>query len=144
MTQTPNVQAVSLGFSQWTIHLSGNAKDTWNDECTRTASDPRGSVSPDQTLRTKVWKIFSIHQNDRGLTACSSIEDHNDAWDNLWESDNSDMWDRGRPSPALIDLLEQREDILSPIAANGQRKKILVPVRGPLFYFSKNQEIDSV
>ncbi|KAJ5264624.1 hypothetical protein N7505_007417 [Penicillium chrysogenum] len=57
----------------------------------------------------------------------SSIEDHNDAWNNLWESDNSDMWDRGKPSPALIDLLEQREDILSPIAANGQRKKILIP-----------------
>ncbi|KAJ6181199.1 hypothetical protein N7519_011660 [Penicillium mononematosum] len=57
----------------------------------------------------------------------SSIENHNAAWDSLWETDNSDMWDRGNPSPALVDLLEQREDILSPIAANGQRKKILVP-----------------
>jgi hypothetical protein len=47
------------------------------------------------------------------------------------------MWDRGKPSPALIDLLEQREDILSPIAANGQRKKILVPVRSLLLYFSQ-------
>ncbi|KAJ5837416.1 uncharacterized protein N7525_002604 [Penicillium rubens] len=57
----------------------------------------------------------------------SSIENHNEAWDRLWETDNSDMWDRGKPSPALVDLLEQREDILSPIAANGRRKKILVP-----------------
>lgn len=79
---------------------------------------------------------FLIQWSDGSLTACSSIEDHNDAWDNLWETDNSDMWDRGKPSPALIDLLEQREDILSPIAANNQRKKVLVPVRGLLFYFS--------
>lgn len=39
------------------------------------------------------------------------------------------MWDRGKPSPALIDLLEQREEILSPITADGRRKKVLVPVR---------------
>lgn len=87
---------------------------------------------------------FLFQWNDRGLTARSSIESHNGAWDNLWETDNSDMWDRGRPSPALIDLLEQREDVLSPIAANGQRKRILVPVRGLLFYFSEMQETYSM
>lgn len=47
------------------------------------------------------------------------------------------MWDRGKPSPALIDLLEQREDMLCPIAANGQRKKILVPVSGLPIYSSE-------
>ncbi|KAJ5728078.1 hypothetical protein N7493_004408 [Penicillium malachiteum] len=55
----------------------------------------------------------------------SSIEKHNDAWTDLWDTDNSDMWDRGKPSPALIDLLEQREDILGPIAADGRRKTVL-------------------
>lgn len=39
------------------------------------------------------------------------------------------MWDRGKPSPALLDLLEQREEILNPIMANGRRKKVLVPVK---------------
>ncbi|KXG52039.1 Pyridoxal phosphate-dependent transferase, major region, subdomain 1 [Penicillium griseofulvum] len=57
----------------------------------------------------------------------SSIENHNDAWSNLWDTDNSDMWDRGKPSPALIDLLEQRGEILNPIAADGRRKKAFVP-----------------
>ncbi|KAJ5358067.1 hypothetical protein N7541_005225 [Penicillium brevicompactum] len=57
----------------------------------------------------------------------SSIESHSDEWTNLWDTGNSDMWDRGMPSPALIDLLEQREDILSPIAADGRRRKALVP-----------------
>jgi hypothetical protein len=80
-----------------------------------------------------------IQSSDRGLTARSSIENHNAAWDSLWETDNSDMWDRGKPSPALVDLLEQREDILSPITANGQRKKILVPVRRLTFLFLTNQ-----
>ncbi|KAJ5722816.1 hypothetical protein N7488_000851 [Penicillium malachiteum] len=62
----------------------------------------------------------------------SSIEKHNDAWTDLWDTDNSDMWDRGKPSPALMDLLEQREDILSPMAADGRRKTVLVPVMIPL------------
>ncbi|PYH92842.1 S-adenosyl-L-methionine-dependent methyltransferase [Aspergillus ellipticus CBS 707.79] len=55
------------------------------------------------------------------------IEDHNNGWKNLWDTDNSDMWDRGKPSPALINLLEQREDIISPVTADGRRKKVLVP-----------------
>ncbi|KAJ5736518.1 uncharacterized protein N7483_001643, partial [Penicillium malachiteum] len=55
-----------------------------------------------------------------------SIENHNDAWTDLWDTDKSDMWDRGRPSPALIDLLEQREEVLSPIAADSRRKTVLV------------------
>ncbi|KAK5806884.1 hypothetical protein VI817_001142 [Penicillium citrinum] len=36
------------------------------------------------------------------------------------------MWDRGKPSPALIDLIE-KDDILNPITAEGRRKKVLVP-----------------
>lgn len=58
----------------------------------------------------------------------SEIEDHNEAWANLWDTNNDDMWDRGRPSPALIDLIE-KDDVLNPITAEGQRRKVLVPVR---------------
>ncbi|KAJ9485146.1 hypothetical protein VN97_g8224 [Penicillium thymicola] len=79
-------------------------------------------LTPPERLQTPEGRSRLISHFEQ-----SSIEDHNDAWNNLWETDNSDMWDRGKPSPALIDLLEQREDILSPIAANGQKKKILVP-----------------
>ncbi|CAI7573229.1 unnamed protein product [Penicillium manginii] len=57
----------------------------------------------------------------------SSINNHNEAWTNLWETNNDDMWDRGKPSPALINLIEQRPDILSPITADGRRKKVLIP-----------------
>jgi hypothetical protein len=58
----------------------------------------------------------------------SSIDDHSAAWSNLWDTDNSDMWDRGKPSPALIDALEQKKDVFNPIVADGRRKRALVPV----------------
>jgi hypothetical protein len=38
------------------------------------------------------------------------------------------MWDRGKPSPALIDLVEYRKELFQPLAADGRRKKALVPV----------------
>ncbi|KAJ5295741.1 S-adenosyl-L-methionine-dependent methyltransferase [Penicillium antarcticum] len=56
-----------------------------------------------------------------------SIDDHSAAWSNLWDTDNSDMWDRGKPSPALIDALEQNQDTFNPITADGRRKRALVP-----------------
>ncbi|KZF23609.1 thiopurine S-methyltransferase family protein [Xylona heveae TC161] len=54
-------------------------------------------------------------------------DDHGSAWSALWDSDDSDLWDRGKPSPALIDLIEQQSELLRPIAENGRRKKALVP-----------------
>ncbi|KAE8150625.1 hypothetical protein BDV25DRAFT_129389 [Aspergillus avenaceus] len=35
------------------------------------------------------------------------IDDHGSGWSSLWDSNESDLWDRGRPSPALIDIVEQ-------------------------------------
>ncbi|OJJ87926.1 uncharacterized protein ASPGLDRAFT_164579 [Aspergillus glaucus CBS 516.65] len=61
------------------------------------------------------------HFNER------AIDDHSAAWSNLWDTDESDMWDRGKPSPALIDLLEQKADALSAITPDGKRKSALVP-----------------
>ncbi|KAE8389089.1 thiol methyltransferase [Aspergillus alliaceus] len=55
------------------------------------------------------------------------VQDHGAAWAALWDAQNNDMWDRGKPSPALIDLVEQREDLFQPLAADGRRKKVLVP-----------------
>ncbi|KAE8338033.1 hypothetical protein BDV24DRAFT_177144 [Aspergillus arachidicola] len=63
------------------------------------------------------------HFHDRPL------EDHGSGWSSLWDSNESDLWDRGKPSPALIDLIEQEKDnaIFRPLKPDGQRKKALVP-----------------
>ncbi|KAK1507831.1 thiopurine S-methyltransferase family protein [Colletotrichum costaricense] len=47
-------------------------------------------------------------------------------WSELWDSDESDLWDRGKPSPALIDLIESRAEGI-PRATGGRRPKVLVP-----------------
>jgi hypothetical protein len=49
-------------------------------------------------------------------------------WDELWKSDFT-PWDRGFPNPALVDTLNDKQDILGkPIIQGGnQRKKALVP-----------------
>ncbi|KAF4806447.1 putative thiol methyltransferase 2 [Colletotrichum siamense] len=47
-------------------------------------------------------------------------------WAELWESDESNLWDRGKPSPALIDLVESRSEVL-PRPSTGRRLKALVP-----------------
>jgi hypothetical protein len=67
------------------------------------------------------------------LTCDRSVGDHSAAWSNLWDTDNSDMWDRGKPSPALIDLVERNKDFLNPVTADGRRKRALVPVRQSWF-----------
>lgn len=57
-----------------------------------------------------------------------AIDEHSDGWSSLWDTDNSDLWDRGKPSPALVDLIEERRGLFNPMAASGKRKKALVPV----------------
>ena len=58
----------------------------------------------------------------------SEIGDHAIGWSNLWDTDNSDLWDRGQPSPALVDLIEQRRDLFHPLNMEGKVKRALVPV----------------
>ncbi|KAG8425579.1 hypothetical protein J3458_002265 [Metarhizium acridum] len=48
-----------------------------------------------------------------------------DGWDSLWESDENHLWDRGMPSPALIDFLESKQDLLQ--TPSGRRLCALVP-----------------
>ncbi|KAJ0278048.1 hypothetical protein CBS470a_009976 [Colletotrichum nupharicola] len=59
-----------------------------------------------------------IHHRDREKQASG--------WSELWESDESNLWDRGKPSPALIDLIESRSEVL-PRPSTGRRLKALVP-----------------
>ncbi|KAK9318914.1 hypothetical protein V1517DRAFT_334238 [Lipomyces orientalis] len=49
-----------------------------------------------------------------------------DGWCELWDPGESNLWDRGEPSPPLIDLLERRHDLVEPIT-DGRRKMALVP-----------------
>ncbi|QSZ31524.1 hypothetical protein DSL72_001091 [Monilinia vaccinii-corymbosi] len=51
--------------------------------------------------------------------------DHGGKWDQLWKAKFT-PWDNESPSPALIDVLNERED-LAPRKADGSKKKALVP-----------------
>lgn len=58
-------------------------------------------------------------------TSTSSPDDQTAGWSKLWDTDSSNLWDRGMPSPALIDFIEER---VNPLTEDGRRKKALVPV----------------
>lgn len=62
-------------------------------------------------------------------TSTSSQDNQTAGWSNLWDTDSSNLWDRGMPSPALIDFIEER---VNPLTEDGRRKKALVPVRPSL------------
>jgi hypothetical protein len=51
-------------------------------------------------------------------------------WVELWDSDESDLWDRGIPSAALIDWIESRPAQLNQ-STNRRRLRALVPVYFP-------------
>jgi hypothetical protein len=75
------------------------------------------------------WPCNSRERNKQQLTPGRAVDDHGTGWSDLWDNNESNLWDRGRPSPALIDLIEQRPDIFNSHAADECRKKALVPVR---------------
>lgn len=57
---------------------------------------------------------------------------YKDRWADLWDAGDFLPWDRGGPNPALIDLLDQRKDLLGDcfiqeVAAVKRRKRALVP-----------------
>ncbi|GAB1321042.1 hypothetical protein MFIFM68171_11252 [Madurella fahalii] len=47
-------------------------------------------------------------------------------WSELWESGQNNIWDRGKPSPALIDFISSRPDIIAQLGG-GRRPRALVP-----------------
>ncbi|KAK4101295.1 S-adenosyl-L-methionine-dependent methyltransferase [Parathielavia hyrcaniae] len=54
-------------------------------------------------------------------------EHHGIGWTELWDSGQSDLWDRGKPSPALIDLIESKPDEIPRPNASSRRPRALVP-----------------
>lgn len=65
---------------------------------------------------------------------CDSPTDrHQEKWAELWDNGDFISWDKGFPSPALVDLLAQRQQHTSftaqDLVARGERRKrALVPV----------------
>ena len=58
----------------------------------------------------------------------SPSSDHTSAWSQLWDEGESGLWDRGRPSPALVDILEHRWEMFGPMSEDRRHKTALVPV----------------
>lgn len=52
----------------------------------------------------------------------TTYEQHPNRWESLWEKGELLPWDRGQPSPALVDALNEREILAKP-RADGRRKK---------------------
>ncbi|KAI9039787.1 thiol methyltransferase [Aspergillus affinis] len=69
------------------------------------------------TEKTRLVRHFDAHD----------VKDYTNGWSKLWDSNDSNLWDRSKPSPPLIDLIEERRDDFKPIAEDGRRKKALVP-----------------
>lgn len=67
-------------------------------------------------VRAKLRDIFKTSYNE-----------HPQQWSKLWESGDFLPWDRGEPSPALVDLLNEKEDLIGQVTTGGRRKKALVP-----------------
>ncbi|KIX07121.1 uncharacterized protein Z518_05098 [Rhinocladiella mackenziei CBS 650.93] len=56
-----------------------------------------------------------------------NLSDQNAGWSELWDTDQSDLWDRGKPSPALVDFVEQQLHQVLPQKPDGRRLTALVP-----------------
>lgn len=50
---------------------------------------------------------------------------HGSKWDELWKEDFA-PWDNGLPNPALVDLLNERQDMFE-VHPQGRKRKALVP-----------------
>ncbi|KAK4237075.1 S-adenosyl-L-methionine-dependent methyltransferase [Achaetomium macrosporum] len=60
-----------------------------------------------------------------------SGKNHTKTWSALWDSNPSGLWDRGRPSPALIDLIESGPDVIPrPKQSDTRKPRALVPACG--------------
>ncbi|KAL7625718.1 hypothetical protein AAE478_004941 [Parahypoxylon ruwenzoriense] len=52
-------------------------------------------------------------------------------WAELWDTNQNDLWDRGMPSPALVDWIEARPDVLSsPSSSSGAARRLTALVPG--------------
>lgn len=55
------------------------------------------------------------------------LDEYTSRWEALWQQGELLLWDKGKPSPALVDLLSKRRDLVGPSVVDGKRKRALVP-----------------
>lgn len=91
-----------------------------------TTSQPTGRLISHFTDRYHP-PIFLFLNEPQELMVRRSLEKQSSGWSELWDSDESSLWDRGKPSPALIDFIESDLAVLP--RPEGRRPKALVPVR---------------
>ncbi|OTA67998.1 S-adenosyl-L-methionine-dependent methyltransferase [Hypoxylon sp. EC38] len=72
-------------------------------------------TNPESQSPTQLISHFTNRDRDNQLLG----------WVELWEAGQDHFWDRGRPSPALIDWIESRPEILP--SHPGRRLRALVP-----------------
>jgi len=62
--------------------------------------------------------------------AARPAQEQDQGWSELWDSNESDLWDRGKPSPALVDFIEKVAEERGLLARrlDGGRLKALIPV----------------
>ncbi|KAL3469147.1 S-adenosyl-L-methionine-dependent methyltransferase [Aspergillus californicus] len=58
------------------------------------------NADPQQGIQPQKGRLVSQFENRK-------IAEHGQGWSDLWDSGDSGLWDRGIPSPALVDLLEE-------------------------------------
>lgn len=74
--------------------------------------------------------LFSLrHRRTKTLRTTDEVTS---AWSELWETKEDHFWDRGYPSPALIDYLESDNPVTRTMKTDSDRSKALVPVRPSL------------
>ncbi|KAI9725471.1 MAG: hypothetical protein M1828_003142 [Chrysothrix sp. TS-e1954] len=68
-----------------------------------------------------------VREKLKGHFSDAATDQYNDRWDALWKDDFM-PWDKGQPSPALVDALRNKVHLIgSPLTMGGARRKALVP-----------------
>jgi SAM-dependent methyltransferase len=76
---------------------------------------PQGGDVSRTEARAKLLEHFKGRENEPS------------AWDELWKENEFLPWDRGLPNPALVDVLNDRKDLIGDPTDGMRRKKALVP-----------------
>lgn len=83
-------------------------------------AEPKSVADHSNDVRARLKAIFSTPPSEHGK-----------GWDKLWKEGDFLPWDKGTPNPALVDLLNDRRDVIgSPLIGEGdsrRRKRALVP-----------------
>lgn len=74
-------------------------------------------------------QMNEVRERLKGFFDGTSGEERSKKWDELWKMKDFLPWDRSAPSPALVDCLQDRKDVVGEAkdAKQGRRRRALVP-----------------